>query len=221
MEKVAKVLKDIKTNFGAMVKSIRDWWIDLAFKMALKWVEWSTKIKRAGKAAWDGIKNAFKGAVNWFGRAIISPIVNKFKEIKNAFKESIGSGLKAVFNVMTTPINNMITALNKIKNAIPGVKNLPSIPRLPRLAQGGITNGPTLAMVGDNVGGREVISPLDKLQGIVTNSVIQALQAGGGGNRTTGDIILNIDGRSFARIVKPFLDREQSRVGNDVRIKTT
>ena len=71
-----------------------------------------------------------------------------------------------------------MTALNKIKSAIPGVNKLPNIPRLPRLAQGGITNGPTLAMVGDNVGGREVISPLDKLQGIVTNSVIQALQAG-------------------------------------------
>ncbi len=218
---VWKVLKDIKTNFGAMVRSIRDWWIDLAFKMALKWVEWSTKVKRAGKTAWEGIKNAFKGAANWFGRQIISPIINKFKEIRNAFKESLGSGLKAVFNVMTTPINNMIDGLNKIKNAIPGVNKLPSIPRLPRLAQGGITNGPTLAMVGDNVGGREVISPLDKLQGIVTNSVIQALQAGNTGNRTTGDIILNIDGRSFARIVKPFLDREQSRAGKDVRIRTT
>ena len=108
MEKSRKVLKDIKTNFGAMVRSIRDWWIDLAFKMALKWVEWSAKVKRAGKTAWEGIKNAFKGAANWFGRQIISPIINKFKEIRNAFKESFGSGLKAVFNVMTTPINTMI-----------------------------------------------------------------------------------------------------------------
>jgi hypothetical protein len=76
-------------------------------------------------------------------------------------------------------------------------------------------------MVGDNPGGREVIAPLDRLQGMLTNSVIQAMQMGNtGGNQGSGDIVLNIDGRSFARIVKPFLDREQNRVGNDVRIRS-
>ena len=76
-------------------------------------------------------------------------------------------------------------------------------------------------MVGDNVGGREVISPLDRLQRMMTNSVIQAMQLGGGGNnQSSGDIVFNIDGRSFARIVKPFLDKEQNRVGTDVRIRT-
>ena len=94
------------------------------------------------------------------------------------------------------------------------------MPKIPRFAQGGITSGPTLAMVGDNVGGREVIAPLDRLQSMLTNSVIQAMQLGNTGARDSGDVVLNIDGRAFARIVKPFLNQEEGRVGNDVRIRT-
>ena len=78
-----------------------------------------------------------------------------------------------------------------------------------------------LAMVGDNLGGKEVIAPLDRLQSMLTNSVLQAMQMGNTGNQgNTGDVVLNIDGRSFARLVKPFLDKEQNRVGSDVRIRT-
>jgi hypothetical protein len=54
---------------------------------------------------------------------------------------------------------------------------------------------------------------------MLTNSVVQAMQLGGG-NRDSGDIILNIDGRTFARIVKPFLQKEDNRVGGDIRIRT-
>ena len=47
------------------------------------------------------------------------------------------------------------------------------------------------------------------------------MQMGNTGNQgNTGDVVLNIDGRSFARLVKPFLDKEQNRVGSDVRIRT-
>ena len=41
-----------------------------------------------------------------------------------------------------------------------------STPDIPRLAQGGITTGPTLAVIGDNPGGREAVIPLDKSGGV-------------------------------------------------------
>jgi phage-related protein len=138
--------------------------------------------------------------------------------LRNVFKTSITSGLKAVLNNVRTPINNLISGINSVKNKIPGANLLRDIPTIPRFAQGGITSGPMLAMVGDNPGGKEVIAPLDRLQSMLTNSVIQAMQGAGGGQ--TGDVILNIDGRTFARLVKPFLDKEQSRIGQDIRIKT-
>jgi hypothetical protein len=179
------------------------------------------KIGAVGKTIWDAIKSAFFGAVDWFVRTIITPIINKFGDIRNAFKVSLKEGFRAVLNAVRGPINAMIDGLNSIKNKIPIANMLPNIHRIPQFAQGGITGGPMLAMVGDNPGGREVIAPLDRLQGMLTNSVIQAMQMGNtGGNQGSGDIVLNIDGRSFARIVKPFLDREQNRVGNDVRIRS-
>jgi phage-related protein len=219
---IGKIFKDLGTNFKKMIDDIVDWWIEFFIKISLRWATFKRDVLKVAGEAWEGIKGVFKGAADWFGRNIITPIVNRFQEIKDAFKEGLTQGLKAVLNAVRRPINEMIDSLNAVKNKIPIAKNLPNIPKIPALAQGGITSGPTLAMVGDNVGGREVISPLDRLQSMLTNSVIQAMQlaGGAGNNQNTGDIILNIDGRAFARLVKPFLDKEQNRVGSDVRIRT-
>jgi hypothetical protein len=96
--------------------------------------------------------------------------------------------------------------------------------RLPELYNGGITNGSTIARVGDNVGGREVISPLDKLTGIISNTMAQTMSMRGGGSGygnagAGGDIVLTVDGREFARIIKPFQNLEDKRVGNNIRTK--
>jgi hypothetical protein len=74
-------------------------------------------------------------------------------------------------------------------------------------------------MVGDNVGGREVIAPLDRSQSMLTSAVIQAQSMGTTNGSNTGDIILNIDGRTFARIINPHLAKETQRVGKNVRLK--
>ena len=60
-----------------------------------------------------------------------------------------------------------------------------NIPRIPKLAKGGITNGSMLAMVGDNPGGREVISPLDDLLDMIQTAVSSS-------NNSDGDINLTI-----------------------------
>jgi phage-related protein len=195
---------------------------DAVLGMAHKFLDFVSGVEKAGKNAWSAMKSAFSTAADWFARSVITPIVNKFQDIKDAFKEGLSSGLKAVLNSVRAPLNDMIGALNGVKNAIPGIKNLPNIPSIPHLAQGGITNGPTLAMVGDNRGGREVISPLDRLQGIIANTIAQVLQMNGvtGGATRNGDVILNIDGRTFARLVKPFLQHEEKRAGSDIRIRT-
>ena len=59
----------------------------------------------------------------------------------------------------------------------------------PSLAKGGITNGPTLAMVGDNPGGREVVSPLDDLISMIDNAVYKA----SGSNSSQSDRPLEIN----------------------------
>ena len=219
--------KDVVKGFLSFIKSLKDffvnfgkWMWDTGVNIAHNVISAFEKIGGVGKTIWDTIKNAFWGASDWFMRTIITPILNRFEDIRNAFKVSLKEGFRAVLNSVRGPINAMIDGLNSIKNKIPLANMLPNIRQIPAFAQGGITGGPMLAMVGDNPGGREVIAPLDRLQGMLTNSVVQAMQIGNSGGNRSGDVILNIDGRSFARIVKPFLDREQSRVGNDVRIRS-
>jgi hypothetical protein len=43
---------------------------------------------------------------------------------------------------------------------------------IPALAEGGITTGPTMALIGDNPGGREAVIPLDKFGGLSNNYTI-------------------------------------------------
>jgi hypothetical protein len=216
-----------RKKFMDFVNTLKRNFIDLGKELWAKAKEIGTNVSSAflkigavGKKIWDAIKGAFKTAVSWFSTNVINPIKSRFDSLRNAFKVSITSGLKAVLNSVRAPINNLISGINSIKNKIPGANMLPNIPSIPRFAQGGITSGPMLAMVGDNPGGKEVISPLDRLQSMLTNSVLQAMQAGGGGGGNSGDVVLNIDGRAFARLVKPFLEQEQGRTGSDIRIRT-
>lgn len=233
-----KFVDDFKEMFGKGVDHLKDlWWkfldnlkgwFDDAKDFISGRVElmqtsfkglWDNVTKWAGDA-WAALKNVWGGVVSWFQRTVITPLVDGFENIKDAFSEGIGEGIVWIINKAIDGFNKVLNGFNRLKNKTPIGDLIPDL-KIPRLARGGITNGPTLAMVGDNVGGREVISPLDRLQSMLTNSVVQAMQLGNtNNNQRTGDIILNIDGRSFARIVKPFLDNEQSRVGTDVRIRT-
>jgi hypothetical protein len=135
----------------------------------------------------------------------------------------VGSGraftdsLKATYNNIAKKINGMLGGISQL--SFGGFYPFTGITRyaIPNLAKGGIATGATLAMIGE---GREdeAIAPLSKLQGFVTNAVIEAMRFQGGGQGGGGDIILNIDGRQFARIVKPHLEKENKRVGTNVRL---
>jgi hypothetical protein len=171
-------------------------------------------IKAHAEKAWEDFKKPFVDAYNWFDRNVVKPIINGFASIGSGFDWAISGGFKATYNAAADGINGIISDINKIK--IPGVFEGASIPKIPRLAQGGITSRPTLAVVGDNPGGQEAITPLDRLQGFVTNAVMTAMNA----NNNNKDIVFNIDGRTFARIIKPHLDQETARIGVNLRTST-
>ncbi|MGE5585720.1 MAG: tape measure protein [Bacillota bacterium] len=110
-----------------------------------------------------------------------------------------------------------------IAAAIAGIAALASqLSGIVGLAQGGIVTGPTLAMMGEG-GRREAVIPLER-DNVIADSVGQAVyeavltatrvaQAGGqpaGGDR---EIVLRIDGVTFARAVLPAVIREGQRQG--------
>lgn len=91
------------------------------------------------KKAWNGIKDIFGGV---------------FDSLKNLFK--------LPFNFIIDGINSFIKAVNKIKlpDWVPGIGGKGfNIPRIPKLAKGGIVDGPTIAMVGE--AGKEAVMPLE------------------------------------------------------------
>ncbi|MGE3448691.1 MAG: hypothetical protein AB7H92_14050 [Microbacteriaceae bacterium] len=87
------------------------------------------RITNAASGMWDGIKDAFKSAVNW--------IIEKWNGLSFGIPGFDPPGPGPSFPGFTI-----------------------RVPQIARLAQGGITTGPTLAIVGDNPGGREAIVPL-------------------------------------------------------------
>ena len=95
------------------------------------------------KKAWNGVKDIFKN--------IVDGLVGIFK---------------APINLIIDGINAFISGLNKIKipDWVPAVggKGI-NIPKIPKLAQGGIIDKPTVAVVGE--AGKEVVMPLENNTG--------------------------------------------------------
>jgi hypothetical protein len=106
---------------------------------------------------WDGILGTIRNVQTGFSTVFgaIGGIV------RGAFEGVVGF-VRGVINGIVDAVNGVIGAINGVAGAIGGAIGVNiSIPKIPRLATGTITNGPMLALVGDNPGGREVIAPYD------------------------------------------------------------
>ncbi|QIB68620.1 hypothetical protein Ami103574_04485 [Aminipila butyrica] len=168
--------------------------------------------------AWEGIVNIFKGIFEGIG-GIVHGVVNIVIDLINGMIQAVTVGL-----------NYVIDKLNSIQISIPdwvpdiggrtfGI-NIDKItaPTIPKLAKGGITNGPTLAMIGDNPGGREVVSPLDDLTNMIASAVGSAMMgamqfSGAEPERGDGDIIINLNDRELARASLKSLNKEATLLG--------
>lgn len=139
------------------------------------------KVKQSAQWLWDKIKALAGGFATSLGRiksaatSVNTWVVERFRDlrdklndIKNRFSFSgMFDGIKTAFKAA---VNFIIGKWNGLSFTIGGGsilgKKLPKVtlttPNIPYLASGGITTGPTLAVVGDNPGGREAIIPLDK-----------------------------------------------------------
>lgn len=130
----------------------------------------------------DGLKNKVTGgfsAVVNFIKGVpgkIAALGGKFKEAGSALMHNIVDGIKSAAGFIGNIASGIWKAvksllnqgIDKINSALEfdinlGVKTFHvNAPNIPHLANGGITTGPTLALIGDNPGGREAVIPLDK-----------------------------------------------------------
>ena len=139
---IVKPITDFLAWFGKVfmkgwetyVNSIRTVWDAAAGFFTQAW-------QRAGSfitGIWSGIINGLRGIVNGFF---------------NAFFGQINSAIRA--------INSLIAGFNQLPG--PDIPFIPQVP-IPRFAEGGVVDRPTLAMVGEG-GEREYIIPESKMAG--------------------------------------------------------
>jgi hypothetical protein len=168
-----------------------------------------------GKAI-DGIKAGF---MIWWGvvKFVFGAIKSGFEELKDlgeAIFDGIGGAFKGVINAvisaMEKGLNFAIKGLNTILDGIdkaagPWV-NFGEIPdvKLPRLAEGGITTGPTIAMIGEK--GPEAIIPLDRLG---------SMGVGGGGG-----ITINVNGGDPQQVVNALRRYMQTNGSVPIRVSS-
>lgn len=175
-EKASNTWEGIKNVFSV----VGNWFHDKVISPVADFFSgmWN-KLKNGAKNAWDGIKSVFSTVANFFGD-IFSKAWKKVKDIfstggkifdgikdgiVNAFKAIVNAIISGINRVVAIPFNGINWALNKIKNiSIFGLKPFDwiytiSVPQIPRLAKGGITNGATLAEIGE--AGREMVLPLE------------------------------------------------------------
>lgn len=118
------------------------------------------------KRAWGGIKDIFGGI--W---------------------EALSGIVKGVINLLIDVLNSMIAGINKVQFKVPdwvpvlgGEKVGLKVPKIPKLARGGIVDNPTLAMVGE--AGKEAVMPLENNTGWIDKLADKINGRGGNGQPT-------------------------------------
>lgn len=140
------------------------------------------------------------------------------KSVKD-FVNSVIQMFENMVNHVINGLNSLISGFNSIGFSLPdflgGGSWHPSIPtistvKLPRLANGGVTTGRTLAEIGE--AGREAVLPLENNTGWMDDlaSKLASKMPDYSGAKT---VVLEVDGKEFARINLPYLQDEEIRLG--------
>lgn len=156
----------IADAFGAIGKIL----VDAAAAFKRTFVD--PVVKLAGDVV-KGIANAFRGLAD----ALRSPFDAVTRFIRNIFNGYL-SLVEKFINSAVNGINKLIAAANRALSALK-LPNIPLAPTvtIPRFAQGGTVDHPTLAMVGEG-GQREYIIPESKMARASANYLMGARGAG-------------------------------------------
>lgn len=194
-------LKDIITNIVNFVTKAIQLWTQIYNKFIAPIVKalieylWPV-VQRIFQGIWSVISGVFEGiggavkAITGIFDGLITFISGVFsgdwkkawEGVKTIFKnivEGLWSIIKVPLNWIIDGINGLIGGLNnlKIPDWVPGIggKGI-NIPKIPRLAQGGVVDKATLAMIGEGKSAEAVI-PLDRT---LTKYMAEAMRQAGG-----------------------------------------
>ena len=188
---IGKLINGALEIYNKFIQPIRLWIMD---KLAPVWAYLSNLIIGALGTVISFIADTVSRIFKYLGGVIdfiVGIFTGNWKKAWEGVKSIFGSifdGLVALakfpINLIIDGINSFIAGLNKIKipDWVPAVggKGI-NIPKIPKLARGGIVDSPTFAMIGE--AGKEAVMPLENNTGwIDTLAEKLANKVGGSGN---------------------------------------
>lgn len=226
VEGIKQIWEGMKQTWNAIVNSIKDAW-----SMFITWLQSKSPLLASifqayGKFVSDvykNIKDILKGVIDFIVGVFTGDWTKAWEGVTEIFKgiwNNIVAIIEAAINFIIDGINLLISALNTIHFEIPdwvpliGGKSFGiSIPlvsqvALPRLAEGAVIppNREFMAVLGDQKSGTNIETPLETM----VQAFKQAMNESGGRPQT---IILQLNGREFARAVYKANNEETQRVG--------
>lgn len=226
-EGIKQIWEGLKQTWNAIVNSIRDAW-----KAFIDWLRTSNipfiaqffnSIGILMSNLYASIKQILSGIVKFVSGVFTGNWTKAWEGVTEIFKgiwNGIVSIVETAINFIVSGVNLLISALNTIHFEIPdwvpliGGKSFGiSIPmvanvQLPRLAEGAVIppNREFMAVLGDQKSGTNIETPLETM----VQAFKQAMNESGGRSQT---IILQLNGREFARAVYKANNEETQRVG--------
>lgn len=153
---------------------------------------------------WEGMKNIVESVVN--------AIIKLIDKVKNTMDGSL-AGKLADF-IGGSKKSSSYTGGGAFTRSVYPTSAYSAISyRMPRLATGTVVPpraGEFAAILGDNKRETEVVSPLSTMKQALKEAIAEV---GLNQSNSNGPLYLQIDGRTFARLMNPYIDSEKNRVG--------
>lgn len=216
----------IQKAFNSFVDGVKSLWKTVLVPFgAFVWDLFCTRFKSIFdflKGIIGNIKQIFSGLITFFSGVFTGNWSKAFKGLK----EIAGGVFGGLVNIVKLPVNFLIDGINTVLKGVKGlagaVSNIPgmgwlkgvSIPQIPRLAQGGIVDKPTIAMFGE--AGPEAVVPLKNTAFVDTLAAAVASAVGGSGHSgKSGDInvTLQIDGNTFGKLCVKGINAQTRKLG--------
>ena len=229
IERADKTICERVNNIREFFRNLGEW---MEGTFGFKWKNVFETVKNAVKAFRDymgpiisSVQVIFMGLANFIGGVFSGNWKRAWLGVKQIF-EGIVSGLGAIFkaplNFMIDGINKFLSGIGKIKipDWVPGVGGKGfSIPKIPRLAKGGIVSASTIANIGE--AGTEAVIPLQRnTQGLdmIAEKISERLslsQNDGTGATYVIKLVLD-DGRVITKMVIDNIKDYEARTGKPV-----
>lgn len=230
----------IKTTITTLINGIKDSVTAVFTNIRTTVTTITDAIKNGVSNAWTTLKNGVVNTVTALKNGVVGAFQSIWSGIKGIINTIIG-GIDLMINGIVKGINTATSALNSIgftvPDWVPGIGgkgfhlNIPQVPTvsLPKLAEGGIVDNPTLALIGE--AGKEAVVPLQnntewmvKLANTVAEAIVsKLLQAQGGQNTGLTDenttLKLEVDGRTLGEVALEYLVEAAQRRGYQLLIQ--